>query len=662
MYLSNLPQITPSPDLSWHPCYTYINPSFLCARLTVPMDYDRPLNASPHNPQVHLALLLLPAQQSSSSQNGKPNRTLKSPLLVNPGGPGGSGVSLALLVGPSMQKILGADQPILGFDPRGIMFTTPRADCWAKPPPESCRPQYHHRNGQGGGDKPVQSPGCEEDVTTGLLHRLEWENTNAAYGLMSESEVAVRYLDAAQRGVNWLCRWKDGMVEERGGSVLRWAGTRNVARDMVQIVEAWGRWVDTLDGVVTDEMRGKLVYWGFSYGTYLGATFARMFPERVGRLLLDGVVDAEFYEGDVWKESLLDADKVLETFFQFCVEAGRRCDLYRPGDEAVDVQRRYEAVMERLEATPLTFNHPEKHYPVLVRASTIKMVVFSILYSPIQGFPVLATVLNHVFEDNHEALGALFQDPQLLCTISGNPAVLGMLTDAQRAIMCSDKTHPVSHPLPQSPQITNICQVNMTVPEITTAYQAMAATSQFADIWMNLMLKCNGWDISPPNQIPTDPWTLSNQIETANPILFLSNTYDPVTPLKAAVKMALKFKGAGLLEQKAQGHCTISTVSRCTGKIVREYVTTGKLPGPPTGVDEEFRGEWQQCGVDEVPWKSVGSSEAQAWAVEEREMAEGWRHLQKVMETMQRWGLARMGKERELDMADLMALAREQAL
>jgi hypothetical protein len=201
----------------------------------------------------------------------------------------------------------------------------------------------------------------------------------------------------------------------------------------------------------------------------------------------------------------------------------------------------------------------------------------------------------------------------------------------------------------------------MTVPEITSAYKAMAATSQFADIWMNLMLKCNGWDISPPNQMPPDPWTMANQIETANPILFLSNTYDPVTPLKAAVKMALKFKGAGLLEQKSQGHCTISTVSRCTGKIVREYVTKGKLPGPPRGVDEKFRGEWQRCEVDEAPWRSVSSSEAQAWAVEEREMAEGWRHLQKVMETMQRWGMARMGKESGLDMADVMALAREQA-
>jgi pimeloyl-ACP methyl ester carboxylesterase len=452
--MSNLPQITPSPDLDWHPCYTFINPSFLCARLTVPMDYARPLNASSHNPEVHLALLLLPGQTSPStkaSSGGK--RTLKSPLLINPGGPGGSGVALALLVGPSMQKILGADQPILGFDPRGIQFTRPIADCWAKPPPESCRPQYHHHNvrGSGGGDNPVQNPGCEEDVTTGLLHRLEWENTNAAYGLMSESEVAVRYLDAAQRGVNGLCRWKDGMVEGRSGSVLRWAATKNVARDMVQIVEAWGRWVDTLDGVVSDDMRGKLVYWGFSYGTYLGATFARMFPERVGRLLLDGVVDAEFYEGDVWKESLLDADKVLETFFEYCVEAGKRCDLYRPGDETADAQRRYEALMERLETSPLTFNHPEKHYPVLVRASTIKMIVFSILYSPIQGFPVLATVLNHVYEDNHGALSGLFQDPQLLCTISGNPTILGMLTDAQRAIMCSDKAHPVSHPLTHSP-------------------------------------------------------------------------------------------------------------------------------------------------------------------------------------------------------------------
>ncbi len=232
------------------------------------------------------------------------------------------------------------------------------------------------------------------------------------------------------------------------GSVLGWAGTQEVARDMAGIVDAWETWVEESGGIVEPEMKGKLVYWGFSYGTYLGATFARLFPDRVGRLLLDGVVDAEFYESPVWRESLVDTDKVLGTFFWYCVVARSRCDLYRNGDQPADVKRRYEAVMERLNTSPVTFTHPEHFFPVVLRASLIKMLVFSILYQPIQGFPVLATLLNYIYEERYEILGPLFQDTELLCSLSGNPVVASAMTDAQRAIMCSDKTQPVR---PDSP-------------------------------------------------------------------------------------------------------------------------------------------------------------------------------------------------------------------
>lgn len=262
--------------------------------------------------------------------------------------------------------------------------------------------------------------------------------------MLNDSDIALRYLAAGERGVNRLC----GAKGVKDTSVLRWAGTKEVARDMVSIVDAWGRWAEEEGTQVEDELKGKLVYWGFSYGTYLGATFARMFPDRVGRLLLDGVVDAELYETPVWRESLVDADKVLGRFFSYCAAAGRRCDLYRQEDRAADVQRRYEAVMELLKTSPVTFTHPDHFYPVILRGSLIKMIVFSILYQPIQGFPVLATILNYVYEGQYELLGGLFQDAELLCSITGNPTLMGMLTDAQRAIMCSDKTHPVSHNSP----------------------------------------------------------------------------------------------------------------------------------------------------------------------------------------------------------------------
>jgi pimeloyl-ACP methyl ester carboxylesterase len=462
------------------------------------------------------------------------------------------------------------------------------------------------------------------------------------FGGLNESDVAMRLLDAAHRGVNRLCGEKDRRLKEvREGSILGHVSTQHVARDMKEIVDAWGRWVDK-QGVGEEEegLKGKLVYWGFSYGTYLGATFARMFPDRVGRVVLDGVVDAELYETPVWRESLVDADKVLEELFRYCVEAGRKCDLYRTGDAAQDVKRRYDEVMDRLETSPVTFTHPEHFYPVLLRSNFVKLLVFSILYSPVQGFPVLATVLNTIYEGKYELLGVLFQDAQLLCSVAGNPIMAGMMTDAQRAIMCGDKTQPVRDSL-QFTSLANPRQVNMTLPEVRAGYEAMAVTSRFADIWMELMLKCNGWDIYPAHPLPaTEPSKPDKQIETAFPLLLLSNTYDPVTPLRAAVKTALQFKDAGLLEQQSLGHCTISTVSRCTARVVRDYLTAGKVPPPPRVDSEgEYKGEWARCAADEVPWGAVGAGGEGFETGDEKDMVEGWRALQNVLGVMQRWGL-----------------------
>ncbi|KAL2193349.1 TAP-like protein-domain-containing protein [Corynascus similis CBS 632.67] len=599
-----------------------INPSFLCSRLTVPMDYAHG-EEDPDAPKVHLALLQLPAQQSQQSATNetvvKPPPS-KSPLLINPGGPGGSGVLVGLLLGSSLQRVLGADQPIIGFDPRGIGFTDPAADCWAAPPPPGSCGRREDGDGKGSCD--------EDDAARGLMRRLQWDQVKTAYGHVGESEMAMRYLEVGHRGVNALCRERD---ERHGGaSGLAWMSTEEVARDMARIVDKWDAWVDSEVGagaMVEREMRGKLIYWGFSYGTYLGATFAKMFPDRVGRLLLDGVVDAELYEEPVWSRSLDDTDKVLGEFFRYCAAAKTKCALYRKGDDEDDIQRRYETVMETLETSPITFTHPDYFYPVILRESLIKMVVFQVLYDPIKAFPALAWVLNTIYEGKHEELSAMFQDAEFVCTLAQNPMLKDAYSDAQRAIMCTDKRQPV----------------NMTLSEWTSAYKAMAETSQFAGIWISIMMQCNGWDLSPPHRAPREPWTSEGQIETANPILFVSNTYDPVTPLYAAVKMALKFKDAGLLEQKSLGHCTLAGLSRCTAKVVRDYLTKGKVPPPPRDVDSDYEGEWMQCEADEVPWDSVDPERLASFEAEERKIVEAWQQLQKAMESVKKWSV---GKEK----------------
>lgn len=306
--LTDWDRIEPSEDLYWVPCFLAFD-DFLCARLTVPLDYNRPLSRSESltrpNPKVHIALVMLPGRNHTES-----GAWSESPMLLNPGGPGGSGTMFALLSGRSLQDIAGSDLDVIGFDPRGIGATTPRADCFSDMASDvDGRSRYEGRASKAGS----------------LMRRMLWIAENAVVGLPNTSSTATEQVVFRQRGLPKLCNPQD-----QPDSILRYAGTPNVAQDMLSIVQAWDRWTSgpqekapveaglgleahdeqsAGSGLARDQSRppstrGTLVYWGFSYGSVLGATFAAMFPEYVGRMVLDGVVDSdEWYFENVGRPS-----------------------------------------------------------------------------------------------------------------------------------------------------------------------------------------------------------------------------------------------------------------------------------------------------------------------------------------------------------------------
>lgn len=295
--------IEPSEDLRWVPCFRTVD-AFLCTRLTVPLDYNRPLNQSTSitgpSPKVHIALIMLPGKNHTESGTWS-----ESPLLVNPGGPGGSGTSLVMLAGRAHQEVAGPDLDIIGFDPRGIGATTPQADC------------FSDMSAGAEAQSPYERQASKEGS---MMRRVLWLAENQVVGLPNTSSTATEQVVFRQRGLTKLCNPQD-----HRDSILRYAGTPNVAQDMLSIVVAWDKWTSSLapnpadnsglselheeapphpavanNNLQPPSTRGKLVYWGFSYGTVLGATFATMFPEYVGRLVLDGVVDSdEWYFEDV---------------------------------------------------------------------------------------------------------------------------------------------------------------------------------------------------------------------------------------------------------------------------------------------------------------------------------------------------------------------------
>ncbi|KAL8341854.1 hypothetical protein RB601_005313 [Gaeumannomyces tritici] len=560
------------------------------------MDPERPSGVA----KVQVALLLVP-----SARTRRGAKADRPPLLVNPGGPGGSGVATVLSAGEQLRSLMGGgeDQDVIGFDPRGVGATTPRADCWT----------------------PVGG-----DPFAAHARRVQWNAMGAAVGLINSSDTALRRQDARVRASNAMCREKDRRAGGADASILRYASTAFVARDMLSIVDAWDAWQETLPrsngtqpsppqnktvdskpkrrdadaGAAGLPPKGKLVYWGFSYGSYLGVTFAKMFPDRVGRVVIDGNVNPYQWGASLQSESLHDTDAGLSDLFKHCFEVGARCQFRRDGDAGpADIEAQFWALLDRLDRDPPVFAYPANSTsrpatPVVVTSDLVKSYMFNVLYNPILSAFEVDSMLSHLHDGNAEWTGDYFrvQEPPSLCDSSTRPA-WGLPDDSLTAVSCGDKREPV----------------NDTLADIQAKFERHAATSRFADVFMGLGvdMECNHWGIPSASRNRPGPWDPSqegNATETAFPLLVLSNTYDPVTPLKSGLVMAAAFKGAGFVEQRSGGHASVSAASACTAQILRAYFVDGKTPPPPPPPAGRGEGGWTTCEVDELPFKGRTST------------------------------------------------------
>ena len=106
-------------------------------------------------------------------------------------------------------------------------------------------------------------------------------------------------------------------------------------------------------------------------------------------------------------------------------------------------------------------------------------------------------------------------------------------------------------------------------------------------------------------------------INTSFPLLFISNTYDPVTPLPAGLKMARQFTNAGFFEVLTEGHCSLAAPSLCSFQKISSYLRVGIVPKPPgafkkgEGEIEQEKRDWETCRADGWPWKSPVEAESQ---------------------------------------------------
>ncbi|MER7172276.1 alpha/beta hydrolase [Streptomyces mesophilus] len=327
--------------------------------------------------------------------------------------------------------------------------------------------------------------------------------------------------------------------------VLPWVGTTNSSRDL-----------DVLRAALGED---KLHYLGFSYGTKLGANYLHQFPDRAGRLVLDGVVDPTLDTRAYALSSTKAFQRALDNFLADCVAHGaKQCPL---GSTPEAAKSKVNALFTGLDGKPL-----ETASGTLDQA-TFTTAVQSSLYSKAKHWPELRSALADLAtKGDGRALaevGGKLPGAQL--TQGPFPAVSSddearQQEFALRAIDCRDAS------------------------ERPTAQDYLAAVDEFTALspvfgrnTAAAMLECTGWPVSGDNS--------SREVgaEDAPASLLVGTKGDPATPYENTARMADALdNGSRILTYEGEGHGAYTTDSSCIHEHVDRYLTQGTLPPEDT--------------------------------------------------------------------------------
>jgi pimeloyl-ACP methyl ester carboxylesterase len=414
-------------------------------------------------------------------------------------------VDFALFFGPAASLFLGEQIPqrfdIVGFDPRGVGRST-AIRCFGN---ERQAVQAF---------APVAFPMNDQEI----------ELVRAADGVLADQ------------------------CDQRGNKIADHMSTANVARDL-----------DLLRAAVGDT---QLSFLGLSYGTFLGVTYANLFPDRVRAVVVDGVLDPVAWSNTAAAvpfstrlRSDQGAQATLDRFFQLCDAAAGAC-AFGPDSAA-----RYAALTDRLRTTPAQIQDPDTGEVFVVGYQDLIAITLGALYDSF-SFPALAGFLADLeAAAAPAALGAGLAD---LHRVNGLVNKRGFphyqnFAEAFPAVACEDSSNPTDY---------NVWR--------TQGEQADLNFGYFGRIWTWASSPCAQWPLRDRGAYH-GPYTTA----TANPVLVIGNLYDPATRYQGAQTVRSLLPNSALLTVDVAGHTSLG-LSLCAGHLTGQYLLD---PTTATAVD-----------------------------------------------------------------------------
>ncbi len=406
-------------------------------------------------------------------------------LFVNPGGPGVSGISYAQLAEVLFTDPVLENYDIVGWDPRGVGQST--------------------------------SITCMTDAETDRYYATDGTPDTAA-----EIKDIIEINQAFTAG----CVADDAKL-------IPELGTFNTARDL-----------DILRAAVGEP---RLNYFGASYGTELGAIYAELFPDRVGRMVLDAALDPAVSSERLAVGQLRGFQRATSAFIVDCI--GR--DGCPVGPTVAEAEQQIIDLLKSIDVAPLP---TESDRDLTEALATLGMI--SAMYSESSGWPSLRLGLAQAFNGDGTVLLALadsYAERNPDGTYGSN------VNSAFPAISCTDR-----------PGTSTVSEARRRA----EAYQEISPIFGKTFGWGGL--GCRDWPVE-QSDFPVEATA-----KGAAPIVVIGTTRDPATPYAWSVSLARSLRSGVLVSRDGDGHTGYNAGNECVDDAIDRFLVAGEVPDDPT--------------------------------------------------------------------------------